>query len=84
MSIQEFLIHTNLPPPWQKTPPVSPWSRGRGGEMSIAHINTHRLVLRAGKMNQILCCDWLPKQARCYCPLRITFVPQEKTFRNPY
>ena len=48
------------------------------------------LALWAGKMNQIACCDWLPKRARwsylhVSCPLRTTCcIPQEQFPRKPY
>ena len=41
-------------------------------------------VPRAGNMNQIARCDWLPERAR-WSPLGTTrFIPQEKFQRKPY
>ena len=45
------------------------------------------LALLAGKINQITCCNWLPKWARWsyLAPLGTTcYIPQEKFPRKPY
>ena len=57
-----------------------------------AHGATHiitRLIIwlapRAGKMNQIARCDWLPERARPSCPLGTTrCIPQAKFPLKPY
>ena len=44
-----------------------------------------RLAPRAGKMNQIARCDWLPERARLSCPLGTTrCIPKAKFPLKPY
>ena len=64
------------------------WSSNENGSILCFII---WLVPWAGKMNQILHCDWLPKWARCSylacsgLPLMTTArVPQDKLPREPY
>ena len=74
-----FFIHTNLPPPG-KRPHLSALGVGEGeGEVNCTHYDMASSISR--QEEKILHCDWLPKQARCYCPAlsgSLCCVPQEK------
>ena len=64
-----FFIHTNLPSPG-KRPHLSALGVGEGeGEVNCTHYYMASSMSRQNDSNPWLgLCDWLPKQARCYCP----------------